>query len=122
MREIKFRQALLKENGDFLKFHYWGILGDGGLTGKASGYRTGEDQQYTGLKDKNGSEGYQCDLVKIDGAIYEIIWGEDYAGFFLQHISGRGYLSGLPMFNLAQGGIIGNIYENKELLNAKERD
>jgi len=31
-------------------------------------------------------------------------------------------LSGLPMFNLAQGGIIGNIYENKELLNAKERD
>lgn len=69
--------------------------------------------QYTGLKDKNENEIYEGDIVTDDSTIFEIKWYK--GGFDFNRLSGC-YQS--PYFgdNCSRMEIIGNIYENKELL------
>jgi len=79
--------------------------------------------QYTGLKDKNDKEIYEGDIVRYKNRIGEIHWHKYQASFdlkFLRNIEGEPYISldeGLANniwpFQLE---IIGNIYENPELL------
>ena len=114
MKEIKFR-AWDKEEKNFMYFDATdGLKSECDDTYIRLNVR--KIEQYTGLKDKNGKEAYFSDLVKIDTGIYQIIWDEDYAGYFLKLVGGIGVTSGLPMFNLKEGEVIGNIHENKELL------
>lgn len=80
--------------------------------------------QFTGLKDKNGKEVYEGDVAiawsEGQKAICEIKWGQGRVGFFL-------YRSPHIIWNLSGGGfdytfemieVIGNKYENPELLTA----
>ena len=69
--------------------------------------------QYTGLKDKNRKEIYEGDIVNIDGLIVPVIW---YAGAWMVEyftIPTKSYLSHFDELDVE---IIGNKYENTELL------
>lgn len=129
MREIKFRQALFEENGMFMRFHYWGFDDDGIFTAPAGNLNEHEKkvghQQYIGLKDRKISEIYKGDILskrafngdKEYTLITEVVF--DNGGFCLKKLSGspkseNGILMSFPN---DMPTIIGNIYQNQELLN-----
>lgn len=76
-------------------------------------------QQCTGLKDRNGKLIYEGDLLKTRfGLILKVYWREQSAMFWLETLDGV-----IPFTFYAKQQldgdlmeIIGNIYENKELL------
>ena len=67
-----------------------------------------ELQQFTGLKDKNGKEVYEGDIVTLQQSYVKpiaVYWNEEMTGYY-PLLSERGH-------NLE---VIGNIHENPELL------
>lgn len=85
--------------------------------------------QFTGLRDKNGVEVYEGDITAkttFNGEEYRLVSQVVYnaPGFCLKFISGNekaenGLGSGLFAFPNNVGEVIGNIYENPELLEEK---
>lgn len=83
-----------------------------------------ELMQYTGLKDNNGKEIYEGDIVEaeycIDGCLdyvedeYGVIqWDEEECGFNLIF---KDELAPSPVSDYVSFEVVGNIYENPELL------
>jgi uncharacterized phage protein (TIGR01671 family) len=77
--------------------------------------------QYTGLKDKNGMEIYEGDIIRANKLTFESkllpenLLVKFYGGMF-QLYRGNENLMGLHLQYIEDGEIIGNIYENPELL------
>jgi uncharacterized phage protein (TIGR01671 family) len=78
-------------------------------------------QQYTGLKDKNGKDIYEGDIIKVpieNGATYQVVFNK--GGFTVKNIDSK---TSQPASNeylrtfAEQEEVIGNIYENPELIN-----
>jgi hypothetical protein len=80
--------------------------------------------QFTGLKDKNGKEIYEGDIITNETEIVVSEYGVlDYTGEFQKTKCSVTYNSHFCMFNLTEDvhhgkfEVIGNIYKNPELLN-----
>ncbi len=80
--------------------------------------------QYTGLKDRNGKEIYESDIVKcVNGDTGEVIWEEHDCCFNITdyYNSSNDY----PTMAFIEGEpfeILGNIYENPELLSQPDSE
>lgn len=77
--------------------------------------------QCTGLKDKNGKLIFEGDIVKdcdINSfGIFEITYDTFFGGFYFQDKEGNTFDLGYPIHCNCE--VIGNIYENPELLEEK---
>lgn len=78
--------------------------------------------QYTGLKDKNGKKIYEGDIVKYDKhTILQIEWLDGEACFHYKYLKSRpNVVEDIRMYRSdEEWKVIGNIYENPELLTGK---
>lgn len=109
MRAIKFRAWLYLTK----EMAYEDLFG-----AEKFGGRDCEIMQFTGLKDKNGKEIYEGDVVqqrKDYGARFEVIWDED--GHWKLDPIGENGFGGDALWRWAKvTEVIGNIYEHEHLL------
>lgn len=73
--------------------------------------------QSTDWYDKNNKEIYEGDIVQIGDTIHQIIWSEDISGFVVLSTDGMALMGGDYLGDEIE--IIGNIYENQDLINYK---
>jgi len=75
-----------------------------------------ELMQFTGLTDKNGKEVYEGDIVSTKHQpLAKVVWHSEFTTFCTEEID---EISGIYQFTIkpSETEIIGNIYENPELL------
>ena len=115
MRTIKFR-AWRKE---YIKMFTWEQMVN--YEWGFADIDIGDDifMQYTGLSDKNGKEVYFKDVIKSDDKEIGIVeWDDDNGCIILETLDGDIWSDSIGMISL--GKIIGNIYDNPELIKDKE--
>jgi len=109
MREIKFRawdeeDGCMLDSGNLSEFMLCELQEDGYAY-----------MQYTGLKDKNGKEIYEGDVVKDDAVsdgVYSVAFRKGAWCIETDHWTHSNYMYGRTGLH-----VIGNIYENPELIN-----
>lgn len=144
-REIKFRawheetktmhQSINPFRWDFVISNSWhrcekstgnGLLGSGSNEAEmlVPAVRYDNLMQYTGLKDKNGTEIYEGDIYKVaNNQEYIVKWcdsmearNESYYACFILWMNEDTFFP-FDEFAVKEGKLIGNIYEHPELLN-----
>lgn len=129
MREIKFRgfsKNLIYNEwvyGDLVHYYKdeiyilpqneicWDIFNDGDEVIEES------IGQYTGLKDKDGKEIYEGDILQLPkGDIMYVKWTDTFKVFVLVDPTGKAIPTNISDYATELMKIIGNIFENKELL------
>jgi uncharacterized phage protein (TIGR01671 family) len=129
MREIKFRawdkrKRIMVYRNENESADYWdGVYGtEVELINSILNDSSYEFMQYTGLKDINGKEIYEGDIVETDLGKGIVVF--DSAAFLIRNLEDDEYYGFDDFFSLYEGGcylveVIGNIYEHPHLLEAK---
>ena len=109
MREIRFRAWDKTLN----KIHSWSTIENHFTLEELLDDNFFEAMQYTGLKDKNGVEIYEGDILSYFGFEYEVTFEESAFGW---SEDGQFYaFAEMAIDEIAKTKIIGNRYENPEL-------
>lgn len=127
MREIKFRVWVKEKKAifeviliDYVTKKVTYLLERVGhlLSIRDAKFNDVEFMQYTGLEDKNGKEIYEGDIVTLHNSRYKVIFNMEQARFVLRDDK---FEMEIPFTNNnnERMEIIGNIYENPELLGDK---
>lgn len=112
MRDIKFRQFCSKDETHEYGMRYFDIY-DGAIK---DGYWS-NPMQYTGINDKNGKEIYEGDIFDHIATYGVIIFEDGMFTFDMSEKMNFGYRQPLCYIDTNFGVVVGNIYENPELLN-----
>lgn len=73
--------------------------------------------QYTGLKDADGKEIYENDILEVGGEMYaKVVWNKEKASFEYEYLHPTQIANTFYEFNMPYLSIIGNIHDNPELL------
>jgi uncharacterized phage protein (TIGR01671 family) len=128
MREIKFR-GTTKHNGSLVygNLFYWKkygktmpVIGMGIENGSCQGSVVLEESisEYTGLEDKNGKEIYGSDILDCwEGRRHVVKF--DLGSFYFETLDDSDEEYPVDNFEAIELEVIGNIYENPELLEVK---
>ena len=127
MRETKFR-AYHKERKEMFEIasidfeEKKAALSNGTIKLLNVDFKQFELLQYTGLKDKNGKEIYEGDILffRDENMKYIVVWQD--TAFIIKSIEIRKYLEKMCWLDDTEicCEIVGNIYENKKLLEENE--
>ena len=109
---FNFRIPMFTDKGSFMEFQY---VEFGDFVECTLCCTNGEPQQCTGLKDKNGKLVYEGDVIKWGGTKFVIVW-QFYKYALKKDINQKPIDYVLSCFDGTEFEIIGNIYENKDLL------
>ena len=134
MRELKFRAFNLLDKGFCLKpmqfansrgefeFDFGGKLAYSYTLYEAIKSKDVVVMQYTGMKDKSGVEIYEGDIIKLydnTKGYLTVVFKNQYAGGWVLHREedGEGRELSLGAREPKEVEVIGNVYQNPELLN-----
>lgn len=116
-REFEFRAWLTKYN-KMVNIYSWNIWQEYFMCSEYDSEFYLEEtpiMQYTGLKDKNGKEIYEGDIIFLYGSKYKVIFKTEGARFVLRNNEFELEITFINNNN-ERMEIIGNIYENPELI------
>lgn len=141
MREIIFRAAHYYHNDKFSHFTYWGrlnyklepVFDDSCFVAPSHTNKTyiKEDEQFTGLYDKNKNRIFEGDIIKIEpgwNGDYEyseviavIEYLSDEGAYWERNINDKYGIVHQEFSYNKDVEVIGNIHQNKDLLNHEEQ-
>lgn len=125
MREIKFR-GRRKNSSEWVYGAFLAIpklcsyIYDVQPDGQATRYLVDEDTvgQYTGLKDFDGKEIYEGDVIKLGNEVYTVSWAKYSACWFVDLKNFGPSL--FTQYHAGKSIVVGNIHDNPNLLEADD--